>query len=174
MRQYIWSMSDESKKEFFHGHDQISIKVIKVSCSYINFCLVTLYNDPSIAISSITWFSICFGLHFVFPWPKNTQNNHIIFSFRLETLEDKLAHARGGEEDLEMQRLELERYTQEKERDMQELEHQLQLQEISLMNREVQQEEEQEGYYSKLRGEQTRMTGRMQVRFFYLCTWFLE
>ncbi len=109
----------------------------------------------------------CLGFHLL--WPsfcillRNAQNNEIASSFRLETLEDKLAHARGGEEDLEMQRLELERYMQEKERDMQELEHQLQLQEISLMNREVQQEEEQEGYYSKLRGEQTRMTGRMQV-----------
>ena len=64
---------------------------------------------------------------------------------------------------MEIQRLELDRYLQEKERSMQDLEHQLQLQEISLMNREVQQEEEQEGYYSKLRGEQTRMSGRMQV-----------
>ena len=78
-------------------------------------------------------------------------------------MEEKYKNAVGSEEDIELQKLELEQYVQEKERAIMEIEQQLQLQEISLMQRETQQEEEQEGYYSKLRGEQSLLTGRMQV-----------
>ncbi len=80
-------------------------------------------------------------------------------------LEEKYRNTVGSDEDLELQKLELNQYVQEKERAIMELEQQLQLQELSLMQRETQQEEEQEGYYSKLRGEQSLVTGRLQVCF---------
>ena len=78
-------------------------------------------------------------------------------------MEEKYKNAVGSEEDIELQKLELQQYVQEKERAIMEIEQQLQLQKISLMQRETQQEEEQEGYYGKLRGEQSLLTSRMQV-----------
>ncbi len=69
----------------------------------------------------------------------------------------------GSDADVELQKLELSRYVSERERAVAALEDALRGQQLELVQREADAELTQEDHYTRLRGEQARVSNRAQV-----------